>query len=100
MKKYLISVMFLLIGYNLFAQEEITMVVSKYSNNTIEQVGFLDQNGKKDSTWTIYNESGKIIGEGSYSHGVKEGYWYSYNDNGNKIFAVFYIGRIKNMNIN
>jgi antitoxin component YwqK of YwqJK toxin-antitoxin module len=92
MKKYLISVMFLLIGYILYAQEEeITMVVSKYSNNTIEQVGFLDQNGKKDSTWTIYNESGSIVGVGTYSHGVKEGYWYSYNDNGDKIFEVLYV---------
>ena len=82
MKKYIISVMFLLISYVLLAQEEITMVVLKYDNNTIEQVGYLDQNGKKDSVWTQYNESGKVIGEGSYSHGVK---------NGRKIFEVLYI---------
>jgi antitoxin component YwqK of YwqJK toxin-antitoxin module len=92
MKKYLISAMFLLIGYISYAQEEeITMVVSKYSNNTIEQTGFLDQKGKKDSTWTQYNESGKVVGVGSYSHGLKEGYWYSYNDNGKKIFEVLYV---------
>ena len=92
MKKYLISVMFLLIGSILNAQEEeIIMVVSKYNNNTIEQSGFIDQNGKKDSTWTLYNETGGIIGVGSYSHGVKEGYWYSYNDNGDKIFEVLYV---------
>ena len=91
MKKYIISVMFLLISYVLLAQEEITMVVLKYDNNTIEQVGYLDQNGKKDSVWTQYNESGKVVGEGSYSHGVKNGYWYCYNDNGRKIFEVLYI---------
>jgi antitoxin component YwqK of YwqJK toxin-antitoxin module len=92
MKKYLISAMFLLIGYISYGQEEeITMVVSKYSNNTIEQSGFIDQNGKKDSTWTQYNESGKVVGVGSYSHGLKEGYWYCYNDNGKKIFEVLYV---------
>ena len=48
MKTYLITVMFLLFGHILYSQEEeITMVVSKYSNNTIEQTGFLDQKGKK-----------------------------------------------------
>ena len=62
MKKYIISVMFLLISYVLLAQEEITMVVLKYDNNTIEQVGYLDQNGKKDSIWTQYDESGKVVG--------------------------------------
>jgi antitoxin component YwqK of YwqJK toxin-antitoxin module len=92
MKNKLISVMFLLIGSSIYAQEEeITMVVSKYSNNTIEQVGYLDQKGKQDSIWTEYNESGKIIGVGSYSHGVKDGYWYSYNDNGKKIFELLYV---------
>lgn len=92
MKKYLITVMFLLFGHILYSQEEeITMVVSKYSNNTIEQVGYLDQKGKKDSTWTQYNEEGEIIGVGSYSHGVKNGYWYCYNDNGRKIFEVLYV---------
>ena len=84
--------MFLLIGSVLNAQEEeITMVVSKYSNNTIEQPGFIDQDGKKDSTWIQYNESGQIVGEGSYSHGIKDGYWYCYNDNGKKIFEVLYV---------
>ena len=92
MKKNLILVMFLLIGYISYAQEEeITMVVSKYRNNTIEQTGFVDQNGKKDSTWTQYNEEGKIIGIASYSHGIKNGYWFIYNDNGQKMFEVLYV---------
>jgi antitoxin component YwqK of YwqJK toxin-antitoxin module len=92
MKKYLISVMFLLFGHILYSQEEeITMVVSTYSNNTIEQKGFLDKNGKKDSIWTQYDEVGRVIGVGSYSHGVKDGYWYCYNDKGRKIFEVLYI---------
>ena len=61
MKKYLISAMFLLIGSVLNAQEEeITMVVSKYSNNTIEQTGFIDQDGKKDSTW-IHVTNGIVL---------------------------------------
>ena len=97
MKKYLILVMFLLFGHILYSQEEeITMVVSKYSNNTIEQTGYLDLTGKKDSTWTIYNEEGKIVGIGEYTHGVKNGYWYCYNDNGRKIFEVLYVnGKMK-----
>lgn len=91
MKRLIISLLFILVGYISLSQEEVTMVIMKDSNNNIEQTGYLDQEGKKDSVWTQYNEMGVVIGIGSYSHGVKEGYWYSYNDSGKKIFEVLYI---------
>ncbi len=69
---------FILLGYISLSQEDVTMVIMKDSNNIIEQIGYLDQDGKKDSIWTQYNAFGVVIGIGSYSHGIKDGYWYLY----------------------
>ena len=91
MKRYIMCLVFILLGYISLSQEEVTMVIMKDSNNIIEQTGYLDQDGKKDSIWTQYNAFGVVIGIGSYSHGIKDGYWYCYNDSGRKIFEVLYI---------
>ena len=91
MKRYIMCLVFILLGYISLSQEDVTMVIMKDSNNIIEQTGYLDQDGKKDSIWTQYNAFGVVIGIGSYSHGIKDGYWYCYNDSGRKIFEVYYI---------
>ncbi len=46
---------------------------------------------KKDSTWTIYNADGMVIGRENYENGIKEGPSISYYANGKVAEKLFYI---------
>jgi antitoxin component YwqK of YwqJK toxin-antitoxin module len=82
-----IALLFILLSTSGFAQKKIE---KKFPNGIIEQVGFIDKDTLKDSTWLQYNKNGNLIAEAYYSHGIKVGVWKTYHDNGKLMFEIPY----------
>jgi antitoxin component YwqK of YwqJK toxin-antitoxin module len=66
-------------------------VTVKDSSGKILEIGYLNENNKKDSVWTIYNEKGSVVSYMEYKDGKKVGTWRMYGDNGNITFKVVYV---------
>ena len=87
MKKVIIVIFVILAT---FAKAQDKQVVIKNSDGSIKETGFITSDGKKDSTWVRYDESGKILATASFSNGVKNGVWETYNDKGVKLYEIVY----------
>ena len=62
MKKVIIVIFVILAA---FAKAQDKQVVIKNPNGSIKEIGFISSDGKKDSTWVRYNETGKVLGKAS-----------------------------------
>ena len=91
MKKILTTVMLLLISSIATAQ---TSYIKKDSNGVIEETGFIDKDGLKDSVWYSYSNN-IITAEAHYTHGVKCGLWKTYHENGAVMYLIPYVNGIK-----
>lgn len=87
--KNFVLILFLILALKANAQDK--KIITMNGNGSIEEVGYLTSEGKKDSTWIRYNNMGIIIGTAQFSHGVKHGVWEIYNDNGVKLFEIVYV---------
>ena len=90
--KTLITLFFLILTISVSAQNK---QVTTMSNGSIEEIGYLTSDGKKDSVWTRYNDNGVIIALAHFNKGVKDGLWETYNDKGVKLFEILYVGGCK-----
>ena len=86
--KNLVLILFLILAINVSGQDK--KVVLKNSDGSILEIGYLTSEGKKDSTWVRYNETGMIIGVANFTNGVKNGVWETYTDKGVKIYEIVY----------
>ena len=68
-----------------------TEVMVKDSSGNIIEIGFLNENNEKESTWVVYNDKGAVVSIMEYKNGKKDGTWYMYDDNGNVTFKVEYV---------
>lgn len=68
-----------------------TEVMVKDSSGNIIEIGFLNENNEKESTWVVYNDKGAVVSIMEYKNGKKDGTWYMYDDNGNVTFKVDYV---------
>ena len=64
--------------------------VVNYPNNKIQQIGYFNNENKKDSCWTSYFEDGSVSSKAYYFNGVKNGIWFVYDKKGNKLFELHY----------
>jgi antitoxin component YwqK of YwqJK toxin-antitoxin module len=87
--KILILAIFLILAINANAQDKKIVIMN--GNGSIEEVGYLTAEGKKDSTWTRYNDMGIVIGTAQFSQGKKHGVWETYNHKGVKLFEIVYV---------
>lgn len=85
----LILTLFLILALEANAQDK--KIVTMNGNGSIEEVGYLTSEGKKDSTWTRYNDKGIIVGTAQFSQGKKHGVWETYSEKGVKLFEIVYI---------
>jgi antitoxin component YwqK of YwqJK toxin-antitoxin module len=88
MKNFVLAI-FLILALEANAQDK--KIVTMNGNGSIEEVGYLTSDGKKDSTWTRYNDMGIVIGTAQFSQGKKHGVWETYNDKGVKLFEIVYV---------
>lgn len=91
MKKILTTVMLLLISSIAFSQEP---YIKKSIDGQVEETGFYDSSGLKDSTWISY-ANGRITGEAHFNHGVKTGFWKTFHENGTVMYLIPYINGLK-----
>lgn len=90
--KNILLIAFILISSFTIAQKKFE---KKFTNGFIEETGFFDKTGLKDSVWTSYNEKGILIGEGHFSHGIKIGVWKTFYEDGKIMFEIPYVGGYK-----
>ena len=64
--------------------------VVNYPDNKIQQIGYFNNQNKKDSCWTSYFEDGSVSSKAYYFTGIKNGIWFVYNKKGNKLFELHY----------
>ena len=64
--------------------------VVNYPDNKIQQIGYFNNQNKKDSCWTSYFEDGSVSSKAYYFNGIKNGIWFVYNKKGNKLFELHY----------
>lgn len=79
----------LLISCPMIMKSQHKKIIVKDGNNQIEQIGFLNQNNQKDSSWSFFNGD-KIISQGFFKNGVKDGPWLSYYDNQKPSIEIVY----------
>lgn len=91
--KKLVLLLFLILTINASAQDK--KIVTKNANGSIQEIGFITSDGKKDSTWVRYNNDGTIISTAQFSNGLKNGIWLTFNDNGVKLFEIVYVNGYK-----
>ena len=92
MKKVIIVIFVILAA---FAKAQDKQVVIKNPNGSIKEIGFITSDGKKDSTWVRYDETGKVLGKASFTNGLKNGLWETYNDKGIKLYEIVYENNTK-----
>ena len=87
--KNFVLILFLILALEANAQDK--QIITMNGHGSIEEVGYLTSDGKKDSTWTRYNDMGIVIGTAQFSQGKKHGIWETYNDKGVKLFEIVYV---------
>lgn len=56
---------------------------SVYENGARNEVGYVDDQGRRHGRWTKYHpETGAVLWEGWYDHGLKSGLWTFYTEEG------------------
>ena len=88
MKTVITLAVCVLLSLSLNAQT--TEVTVKDSSGNIIEIGYLNENNKKESTWVVYNEKGIIVSSTEYKDGKKDGISRMYDDNGQVTFKVEY----------
>jgi len=86
--KNILLIAFILMSSFVLAQKKFE---KKFTNGLIEETGFFDKTGLKDSVWISYNEKGILIGEGHFSHGIKTGIWKTFYEDGKIMFEIPYV---------
>ena len=69
MKKIITLVFCILLGLTLNAQTR--EVIVKDSSGNIMQIGYLNENNKKESVWLVYSDKGIIASSTEYKDGKK-----------------------------
>jgi antitoxin component YwqK of YwqJK toxin-antitoxin module len=88
MKKFFLKI--LLICTPFLGISQLDKVVYRTSDDKISQIGYFNNQGKKDSCWVSYHKNGVISGKAFYSNGIKNGEWFVYNENGGLLFELRY----------
>jgi antitoxin component YwqK of YwqJK toxin-antitoxin module len=86
--KNFVLILFLILALKANAQDK--QIITMNGKGAIEEVGYLTTEGKKDSTWTRYNDMGIVIATAQFSKGLKHGVWETFNDKGIKIYEIVY----------
>ena len=89
MKKIITLVFCVLLSLTLNAQT--TEVIVKDSSGNIMQIGYLNENNKKESVWLVYSDKGIIVSSTEYKDGKKNGTCRMYDEYGHITFKVEYI---------
>lgn len=79
----------LLIFCPMMMKSQHKQMVVRNEKNQIEQIGFLNQNNQKDSSWTFFSDD-KIISQGFFKNGLKDGSWLSYYGNQKPSIEIVY----------
>jgi antitoxin component YwqK of YwqJK toxin-antitoxin module len=59
------------------------IMAQQYDDFSVLQAqGLFDDTGNKTGKWTLFYESGKILGTGNYKNDLRDGEWYYYYENG------------------
>jgi antitoxin component YwqK of YwqJK toxin-antitoxin module len=70
------------------------MVKTYYDNDSVQAIGFYFKN-KKDGTWKLFSDSGRLIFSGNYHNGLKIDSHKTYNFDGSlKLVEIYDSGRI------
>ena len=93
MKKIITLVFCVLLSLTLNAQTREVMV--KDSSGNIMQIGYLNENNKKESVWLVYSDKGIIASSTEYKDGKKNGICRMYDEYGHITFKVEYINAKK-----
>ena len=88
MKTVITLAVCVLLSLSLNAQT--TEVIVKDSSGNIMEIGYLNEDNKKESTWVVYNDKGVIVSSTEYKNGKKDGISRMYDDNGQVTFKVEY----------
>ena len=88
MKTVITLAVCVLLSLSLNAQT--TEVTVKDSSGNIIEIGFLNENNKRESVWVVYNDKGVIVSTTEYKNGEKDGISRMYDDNGQITFKVEY----------
>jgi antitoxin component YwqK of YwqJK toxin-antitoxin module len=88
MKRAITLAVCVLLSLTLNAQT--TEVIVKDSSGNIMEIGYLNEDNKKESVWLVYNDKGVIVSSTEYLDGKKNGICRMYDDNGHVTFKVEY----------
>ena len=88
MKTVITLAVCVLLSLSLNAQT--TEVTVKDSSGNIIEIGYLNENNKRESVWVVYNDKGVIVSTIEYKNGEKDGISRMYDDNGQITFKVEY----------
>jgi len=65
-------------------------IVTKYDNGNINQIGHINEDGKKDGSWIAYYENGVLWSKAEYDNGQKDGMWKIYKPDGKLYSEIKY----------
>jgi antitoxin component YwqK of YwqJK toxin-antitoxin module len=69
---------------------QVKEIVTKYDNGSVNQIGYINERGFKDSTWTGYYQNGVLWSKAQYDNGQKDGLWSVWGPDGSLYSEVAY----------
>jgi len=69
---------------------QVKEIVTKYDNGSVNQIGYINENGLKDGNWTGYYQNGVLWSKAQYDNGRKDGLWKVYRPDGKLYSEVKY----------